>query len=211
MQLPSLDSDNILKPLIIDAVAAVNNGNVDKSHPHWWANKYYNGVVPEHNFDKGIFSIYILNIVSVKKYQAVFQGAGLLHAYLEGQNIELMANSDNVLRGGLTPKHIDIEELLKHINFAATYPVVLSGDSININETIYPCPVKDFGLSKVVLKSGETYTINAKAIEMLLIMEGEVDIDGLVYKAGEVAMVKPLQELALVGIQPALMFRSFVP
>jgi len=211
MQLPSLDSDNILKPLIIDAVAAVNNGKVDKSHPHWWANKYYNGVVPEHNFDKGIFSIYILNIVSVKKYQAVFQGAGLLHAYLEGQNIELMANSDNVLRGGLTPKHIDIEELLKHINFAATYPVVLSGDSININETIYPCPVKDFGLSKVVLKSGETYTINAKAIEMLLIMEGEVDIDGLVYKAGEVAMVKPLQELALVGIQPALMFRSFVP
>jgi mannose-6-phosphate isomerase len=211
MQLPSLDSDNILKPLMIDAVAAVKNGEVDKSHPHWWANKYYNGVVPEKNIDKGIFSIYILNIVFVKKYQGVFQGAGLLHAYLEGQNIELMANSDNVLRGGLTPKHIDIDELLKHVNFAPTYPVVLSGDSLNINETIYPCPVQDFGLSKIVLKGAESYTIKSKDIEMLLVIEGQVDIDGLVYKAGEVAMVKPLQEITLLGIQPSLMFKSFVP
>ena len=211
MQLPSLDSDNILKPLMIEAVAAVKNGEVDKSHPHWWANKYYNGVVPESNIDKGIFSIYILNIVFVKKYQGVFQGAGLLHAYLEGQNIELMANSDNVLRGGLTPKHIDIDELLKHVNFAPTYPVVLSGDSLNINETIYPCPVQDFGLSKIVLKGAESYTIKSKDIEMLLVIEGEVDIDGLVYKAGEVAMVKPLQEINLLGIQPSLMFKSFVP
>ena len=211
MQLPSLDSDNILKPLMIEAVAAVKNGEVDKSHPHWWANKYYNGVVPESNIDKGIFSIYILNIVFVKKYQGVFQGAGLLHAYLEGQNIELMANSDNVLRGGLTPKHIDIDELLKHVNFAPTYPVVLSGGSLNINETIYPCPVQDFGLSKIVLKGAESYTIKSKDIEMLLVIEGEVDIDGLVYKAGEVAMVKPLQEINLLGIQPSLMFKSFVP
>ena len=47
--------------------------------------------------------------------------------YLEGQNIELMANSDNVLRGGLTPKHIDIEELLEHIKFEPTYPNMLIG------------------------------------------------------------------------------------
>ncbi len=211
MQLPSQAADKILKPLIIEAVAAVKNGEVDKSHPHWWANKYYNGVVPESNIDKGIFSIYILNIVSVKKHQAVFQGAGLLHAYLEGQNIELMANSDNVLRGGFTPKHIDIDELLKHVNFAPTYPEVLLGDNINDNETIYPCPVQDFGLSKIVLKGTESYTINSLHIEMLLVIEGEVDIDGQVFKAGEVAMVKPLQEISLLGIQPSLLFKSFVP
>jgi mannose-6-phosphate isomerase len=211
MQLPSQAADKILKPLLIEAVTAVKNGEVDKTHPHWWANKYYNGVVPESNIDKGIFSIYILNIVSVKKYQGVFQGAGLLHAYLEGQNIELMANSDNVLRGGLTPKHIDIDELLKHVNFAPTYPEVLSGDYINIYETIYPCPVPDFGLSKIVLKGTESYTIKSLHIEMVLIVEGEVDIDGQVYKAGEVAMVKPLQEITLIGIQPTVMFKSFVP
>jgi hypothetical protein len=46
---------------------------------------------------------------------------------------------------------------------------------------------------------------------MLLVVEGEVDIDGQVYKAGEVAMVKPLQEITLIGIQPTVMFKSFVP
>jgi mannose-6-phosphate isomerase len=211
MQLSAQDADKILKPLMEDAVASVKSGEVNKAHPHWWANKYYNDIVPESNIDKGIISIYILNIVSVKKYQAVFQGAGLLHAYLEGQNIELMANSDNVLRGGLTPKHIDIDELLKHVNFAPTYPEVLTGDNINNQETIYPCPVKDFGLSKIVLNEGESYTIKSQQIEMLLIMEGEVDIDGLIYKPGEVAMVKPLQEIILLGIQPSVMFKSFVP
>ena len=211
MQLSSQAADKILMPLMVEAVAAVKNGEVDKSHPHWWANKYYNGVVPERNIDKGIFSIYILNIVSVKKYQGVFQGAGLLHAYLEGQNIELMANSDNVLRGGLTPKHIDIDELLKHVSFAPTYPEVLLGENINVNETIYPCPVQDFGLSKIVLNSTEAYTIKSRHIEMLLVIEGEVNIDGQVYKAGEVAMVKPLQEINMLGIQPTVMFKSFVP
>jgi mannose-6-phosphate isomerase class I len=108
---------------------------VDKTHPHWWANKYYGGIVPSSNIDKGILSIYILNIVNVPKYQGVFQGAGLLHAYLEGQNIELMANSDNVLRGGLTPKHIDIEELLQHIQFEPTYPSILKGDFTSSNDS----------------------------------------------------------------------------
>lgn len=99
MRLSNEASDAILKPLLDIAVAEVAAGKVDKSHPHWWANKYYGGQVPDENIDKGILSIYLLNIVYVPKYHGVFQGAGLLHAYLEGQNIELMANSDNVLRG----------------------------------------------------------------------------------------------------------------
>ena len=49
------------------------------------------------------------------------------HAYLEGHNVELMANSDNVLRGGLTPKHVDVPELIKHIKFEATIPNVMKG------------------------------------------------------------------------------------
>ena len=189
----------------------VKNGEVDKSHPHWWANKYYGGVVPEKNIDKGIFSIYILNIVHVKPYEGVFQGAGLLHAYLEGQNIELMANSDNVLRGGLTPKHIDIKELLKHVHFVPTYPNVLKGDAKNDIETLYPCPVPDFGLTKIVLKSGESYTITSHSLEMILVIKGMLTIDHLVLKAGEVAMVLPGQTVKLEAQQDVLAFKSFVP
>jgi len=211
MHLTNEEVDIILKPILKEAMTLVKNGEVDKSHPHWWANKYYGGVVPEKNIDKGIFSIYILNIVHVKPYEGVFQGAGLLHAYLEGQNIELMANSDNVLRGGLTPKHIDIKELLKHVHFVPTYPNVLKGDAKNDIETLYPCPVPDFGLTKIVLKLGESYTITSHSLEMILVIKGMLTIDHLVLKAGEVAMVLPGQTVKLEAQQDVLAFKSFVP
>ena len=211
MQLSSEDSDYILKPLILDAVSSVKNGIVNKSHPHWWANKYYDGQIPDKNIDKGIFSIYILNIVQVAKYEGVFQGAGLLHAYLEGQNIELMANSDNVLRGGLTTKHVDVNELIQQVKFIPTYPNVLKGEALNEFETSYPCPVPDFGLTKITLIKGKSYTINTTALEMLLLTAGELQLDKLLLKAGEVAMLPSGQSLVLTANSDSVLFRSLVP
>jgi mannose-6-phosphate isomerase len=211
MQLSSEDADFILKPLMLDAVRSVKSGSVDKSHPHWWANKYYNGQIPDKNIDKGIFSIYILNIVQVAKYEGVFQGAGLLHAYLEGQNIELMANSDNVLRGGLTTKHVDVNELIQQVKFIPTYPNVLKGEALNEFETRYPCPVPDFGLTKITLNKGESYTINTSGLEMVLLTQGEIQLDHLQLKAGEVAMLPAGQSAVLTANSDSVLFRSFVP
>ncbi len=211
MQLDTADSDAILIPLLEEAVASVKNGSVDKMHPHWWANKYYQGVVPSAHVDKGIFSIYILNIVFIPKNHGIFQGAGLLHAYLEGQNIELMANSDNVLRGGLTPKHVDMNELMQHVLFKPTYPAVMEGTPINPTEVNYPCPVSDFGLSKLAIKAGESYTIHTQSIEMLLVMEGQMELQGQIYQAGEVALVKPEQAISIGSSKGVLIFRSFAP
>jgi mannose-6-phosphate isomerase len=213
MRLDQSAADKILKPLLEMAVQEVALGQVDKTHPHWWANKYYGGIVPTSNIDKGILSIYILNIVNVPKYHAVFQGAGLLHAYLEGQNIELMANSDNVLRGGLTPKHIDIEELLQHIQFEPTYPNILKGDLTNSNEVLFPCPVPDFGLTKIAIIPGETYTNQTSSFEMFLVMQGGVQLDGIELKPGELAAVKAgaTYHIQSTGSETALIFKSFVP
>ena len=211
MQLETVDSDAILIPLLEEAVASVKNGSVDKMHPHWWANKYYQGVLPSDHVDKGIFSIYILNIVYIPKNHGIFQGAGLLHAYLEGQNIELMANSDNVLRGGLTPKHVDMNELMQHVLFKPTYPAVMEGTPINPTEVNYPCPVSDFGLSKLAIKAGESYTIHTQSIEMLLVMEGQMELQGQIYQAGEVALVKPEQAISIGSSKGVLIFRSFAP
>ena len=211
MQLDTAASDTILIPLLEEAIASVKNGSVDKMHPHWWANKYYHGVVPSSNIDKGIFSIYILNIVFIPKNHGIFQGAGLLHAYLEGQNIELMANSDNVLRGGLTPKHVDMNELMQHVLFTPTYPAVMEGTPINETEVNYPCPVSDFGLSKLAIEAGESYTIHTQSIEMLLVMEGQMEIQGSIYQTGEVAMIKPEQAMSIGSSKGALIFRSFAP
>jgi mannose-6-phosphate isomerase len=211
MQLETADSDAILIPLLEEAVASVKNGSVDKMHPHWWANKYCQGVVPSAHVDKGIFSIYILNIVFIPKNHGIFQGAGLLHAYLEGQNIELMANSDNVLRGGLTPKHVDMNELMQHVLFKPTYPAVMEGTPINPTEVNYPCPVSDFGLSKLAIKAGESYTIHTQSIEMLLVMEGQMELQGQIYQAGEVALIKPEQAISIGSSKGVLIFRSFAP
>lgn len=213
MRLDQTATDKILKPLLEIAVHEVAVGNVDKTHPHWWANKYYGGIVPSSNIDKGILSIYILNIVNVPKYQGVFQGAGLLHAYLEGQNIELMANSDNVLRGGLTPKHIDIEELLQHIQFEPTYPSILKGDFTSSNELQFPCPVPDFGLTKITITPGETYTNKTSSFEMFLVMQGDVQLDGMDLKPGELAAVKAgaAYHIQQTGSETAVIFKSFVP
>ena len=211
MQLSSEDADFILKRLIQDAADSVKSGSVDKSHPHWWANKYYDGQIPEKNIDKGIFSIYILNIVQVAKYEGVFQGAGLLHAYLEGQNIELMANSDNVLRGGLTTKHVDVQELIQQVKFIPTYPNILKGEALNEYETTYPCPVPDFGLTKITLVKGKSYTINSSALEMVLLTQGEIQLDKLLLKAGEVAMLPTGQSVVLSANSDSVLFKAFVP
>ena len=213
MRLDQVAADAILKPLLALAVEEVAAGKVDKAHPHWWANQYYGGVLPASNIDKGILSIYILNIVNVPKYQGVFQGAGLLHAYLEGQNIELMANSDNVLRGGLTPKHIDIEELLQHIHFEPTYPSILKGDHMASNELQFPCPVPDFGLTKIQLAQGETYTNETNSFEQFLVMQGAANINGIDLKPGELAGIKAgaSYQIQQSGSEMAVLFKSFVP
>lgn len=213
MRLSTEASDAILRPLLTLAIEEVAAGKVDKSHPHWWANKYYNGQLPASNIDKGILSIYILNIVNVPPYQGVFQGAGLLHAYLEGQNIELMANSDNVLRGGLTPKHVDIEELIQHVHFEPTHPNLLKGDALSPFEILFPCPVPDFGLTKIALPIGESYTNQANSFEMFLVMQGAVVLNGIELLPGELAAVKAGEPFKMeqIGAEAAVIFKSFVP
>jgi len=110
--------------------------------------------------------------------KAVFQDAGIPHAYLEGQNMELMANSDNVLRAGLTPKHVDVPELLKHVDFKGIVPNILTGQtSIDGSlETMYDSPVRDFVLSQITLGKGDSYHHDSKTAEILMVMDGDVAV-----------------------------------
>ncbi|MGO1320108.1 MAG: mannose-6-phosphate isomerase, class I [Galactobacter sp.] len=75
-----------------------------------------------HPGDTGVLLALLLNLVRLAPGEAMSLGAGHLHAYLEGVGVEIMANSDNVLRGGLTPKHVDVAELLSVVDFAALEP-----------------------------------------------------------------------------------------
>jgi mannose-6-phosphate isomerase len=77
--------------------------------------------------DAGVLAALLLNRVTIEPGEALYLPAGNLHAYLSGAGIELMANSDNVLRGGLTPKHVDVPELLRVLDFGAAPPPVQRG------------------------------------------------------------------------------------
>lgn len=178
MEMPQSEVNTMLRPLAEAVSEAYQNGRLAKSDPAFWAGRAIaNDPQGLENLDRGIFSIYFFNIMEVHPGQAVFQDAGIPHAYLEGQNVELMANSDNVLRGGLTPKHIDVPELLKHTRFEPVHPKILGGESVKGGlETIYHSPAPDFVVSRIALQNGQRYEHTSEATEIMLVMEGAAAI-----------------------------------
>ncbi|MER6120561.1 mannose-6-phosphate isomerase, class I [Streptomyces sp. NPDC001743] len=109
-----------------------------------------------HHFpgDAGVIAAMLLNYVQLQPGEALFLGAGVPHAYLAGLGVEIMANSDNVLRCGLTPKHIDVPELLRIVRFEATEPGILRPEASPSGEELYETPVDEFRLSRFDLSPG---------------------------------------------------------
>ncbi|WP_432174274.1 mannose-6-phosphate isomerase, class I [Streptomyces sp. Tue6028] len=104
--------------------------------------------------DPGVIAAMLLNYVQLQPGEALFLGAGVPHAYLNGLGVEIMANSDNVLRCGLTPKHVDVPELLRIVRFEATDPGVLRPEASPDGEEVYATPIDEFRLSRYVLAEG---------------------------------------------------------
>jgi len=127
--------------------------------------------------DIGILAPVFLNLLRLEPGQAMFLQCGELHAYLHGVGIELMANSDNVLRGGLTPKHIDVPELLNVLNFNESKIKILSGTRISSCERIYRCPAREFVLAVIRTEEGLSYqSAKDRSVEMILCTEGKATI-----------------------------------
>ena len=130
--------------------------------------------------DIGVLSPLLLNLICLEPGQAMFLDAGELHAYLDGLAIELMANSDNVLRGGLTPKHVDVSELLRILKFEDRDVTLLKPINSVANERIYPSPAAEFVLSVIRLKSGAIYqSPKNRNVEILICTNGKVSISDL--------------------------------
>lgn len=124
--------------------------------------------------DIGVLAPLFLNLVCLEPGQAMFLQAGELHAYLDGLGIELMANSDNVLRGGLTPKHVDLPELLRVLNFDEKKIDILSPVKIREYELVYDTPAEEFRLSVVCLSADRSYlSPKRRSVEILLCTDGE--------------------------------------
>ncbi len=101
--------------------------------------------------DAGVLAALLLNRISLAPGQAIYLPAGNLHSYLHGVGVEVMANSDNVLRGGLTPKHVDVPELLRVLDFTPVDDVRVATRHDGI-ETVYETPASEFATSVLTLE-----------------------------------------------------------
>ena len=143
--------------------------------------------------DSGLFSPLLLNVVKLNPGEAMFLFAETPHAYLQGVALEVMANSDNVLRAGLTPKYIDIPELVANVKFdAKPANQLLTTPVKNGAELDFPIPVDDFAFSLHALSAEET-TIDQQSAAILFCVEGEAVLSkgeqSLVLKPGESAFI----------------------
>jgi mannose-6-phosphate isomerase len=153
-----------------------------------WPNDPISGWVMKLNTaypgDIGILAPIILNLVDLAPGQAMYLPAGQLHAYLEGVGIELMANSDNVLRGGLTPKHIDREELMGVLHFEASDPGIMTAQSISSTEACFLTSAEEFSLVKLAINAGCRHeALPNRNIEILIVLNGQATLE--VVETGE--------------------------
>ncbi|MFF3712128.1 mannose-6-phosphate isomerase, class I [Streptomyces phaeochromogenes] len=125
--------------------------------------------------DPGVIAAMLLNHVRLQPGEALFLGAGVPHAYLNGLGVEIMANSDNVLRCGLTPKHVDVPELLRIVRFEASDPGVLRPEASPDGEEVYETPIDEFRLSRYALVAGApVHDLTLGTPQILLCTAGSV-------------------------------------
>ena len=215
MEMPQEEVNRILKPLVSNIIPVYQSGTLDKMDEDFWAARAALTFSDNNHVDRGIFSIYLFNLVYLKKGEGIFQDAGVPHAYLEGQNIEIMANSDNVLRGGLTTKFIDVKELLKHVRCEPTVPNILRGEEVADHVRLYKTPVNDFELNVLELKKDTEIKNTADSTEILLVTEGAVRINNedMDLQAGKPsAVILPGTSYTLTGFgAKSIVFRASVP
>jgi phosphomannomutase len=176
MSLPQERVDAVLGPLL---ARLETQEPEDKSSPDFWALRAARQhPLPGGGADRGIFSVYLLNLVCLEPGQGTFQPPGLPHAYLEGTAVELMSNSDNVLRGGLTPKKVDVPELLRATVFRGGRPSLLEARAVSPVEWSYPAPAREFRLSRIELPAGCAHRLDGRGPSCLLLLEGAAALQG---------------------------------
>lgn len=150
--------------------------------------------------DPGVLAAMLLNRILLQPGDSFFMAAGNLHAYLRGTALEIMSNSDNVLRGGLTPKHVDVDELAMVVDFMPGFPGLVTPVEVSRGIWRYPTPAPEFALYRI----DETDAQPVPAVHsarILLVLEGEVRLTGddgdLALSRGQAAFLAAEEEVRL--------------
>ena len=194
-----------LLPIIDDQQKAYEQNQLAMQDPDYWVLYTLHAMkISRDKLDAGLMSFYLFNIVNLQVGEGIFQAAGVPHAYLRGQNIELMACSDNVIRGGLTPKHVDIEQLLKIIDCSEIIPQIIAPAPKHKVYT-YPTPIADFALSNMPYAKNTEISDRTLNGTILLVMAGEITLEAaqqkLTLKQGQAAFIEADTDYRVHGMQ----------
>ncbi|MGY0061198.1 mannose-6-phosphate isomerase, class I [Streptomyces sp. LZ34] len=219
----SADREAMADTVHLAAAAAERLGAQGGTHAP--AYRAYASIARHYPGDPGVIAAMLLNYVQLQPGEALYLGAGVPHAYLDGLGVEIMANSDNVLRCGLTPKHIDVPELLRIVRFESEAPGVLRPEADSSGEEVYTTPIDEFRLSRYVLAEGTgPRPLPSRTPQILLCASGTAVLHGngadggdggdggeaaeLRLAQGESAFVSAGEAVALSG--PGTVFRATV-
>ncbi|HTA89983.1 MAG TPA: mannose-6-phosphate isomerase, class I [Polyangiaceae bacterium] len=154
--------------------------------------------------DVGIITALLLNLVQLAPGEAIYLPAGNMHAYLQGMGMEIMANSDNVLRGGLTPKHVDVAELSRVLDFRAGPVSVLQGEQQG-SARVYQTSTPEFELQSFQLLPGEAPTVaDRRGPEILFCEQGALSLTC----AGETLALAQGHALFVAAAEPNYVVRG---
>ena len=164
--------------------------------------------------DVGLIFIYLLNLVHLSRGQGVFLKAGVPHAYLKGNIVECMANSDNVVRVGLTPKFKDVQALMEIVTYDLKPVEILDGSQSN--QFTYQVPINEFAIQHFDLEPGQKAHFKFDSISILIIINGQGRIS---YRTGSQVGQKgqsfllpaALSEVNFKALTPMEIFCAFVP
>lgn len=194
-----------LLPIIDSQQKAYEQNQLAMQDPDYWVLYTLHAMkISRDKLDAGLMSFYLFNIVNLQVGEGIFQAAGVPHSYLRGQNIELMACSDNVIRGGLTPKHVDIEQLLKIIDCSEIIPQIIAPAPKNQVYT-YPTPIADFALSNMPYAKNTEISDRTLNGTILLVMTGKITLEAaqqkLTLKQGQAAFIEADTDYRVHGMQ----------
>ncbi len=163
--------------------------------------------------DIGVVTSLLLNLIQLKPGQALYLPAGNLHAYLEGAGIEIMASSDNVLRGGLTVKHVDVPELMRVLDFSPIDPQPVSVRAPELARQQYVTEAREFCLERVSLEDELMLSRSRPGPEIWLCHSGSATISVgretlALTRGGSCFIPATSAQLALRG--NAVLFRALV-
>lgn len=165
MQLSQEKINHALRPFV--RLMEKSKTPEDPMNPDYWVKRALDQYCTPHKIDRGIISIYLMNLVHLHPGEVVFQDSGIPHAYLQGQNVEIMANSDNVIRGGLTFKHIDASALSRLVRFDERTVHHLEPEQVDESMTLYTPPVKEFEFSVIELSPHQEYALKTSSVSIL--------------------------------------------